>query len=68
MVDGEIVIPSPSGLDFDASLQRIHPAESRVRMLAEDPRLLRGLRPLALGDDDLRRTPFGERRAQLEKV
>src|ERR671926_410267 len=35
VVDGEIVIPGPEGLDFDALLQRIHPAESRVNMLAK---------------------------------
>src|SRR5207244_5802794 len=35
VIDGEIVIPGPDGLQFDALLQRIHPAESRVKMLAE---------------------------------
>src|SRR5262249_24396308 len=35
VVDGEIVIAGPNGLDFEALLQRIHPAESRVRLLAE---------------------------------
>src|SRR4051795_2215928 len=35
VIDGEIVIGSAAGLDFEALLQRIHPAESRVRMLAE---------------------------------
>ena len=35
VVDGEIVIPGKDGLEFDALLQRIHPAESRVNMLAE---------------------------------
>src|SRR6188768_3021959 len=33
VVDGEIVVPGATGLDFDALQQRIHPAESRVRML-----------------------------------
>src|SRR5918992_4423931 len=42
VVDGEIVIPGPNGLDFDALLQRIHPAESRVRMLAEEEPLREG--------------------------
>src|SRR6187200_165202 len=69
VVDGEIVIPSPSGLDFDALLQRIHPAESRVRMLAEQtPASFVAFDLLALGDDDLRPTPFGERRAKLTKA
>src|SRR5215207_9525450 len=35
VLDGEIVIGGASGLDFDALLQRIHPAEKRIRMLAE---------------------------------
>src|SRR5207302_10726922 len=35
VVDGEIVIAAGEGLDFEALLQRIHPADSRVRMLAE---------------------------------
>ena len=35
VVDGEIVIAAGTGLDFEALLQRIHPADSRVRMLAE---------------------------------
>ena len=34
VLDGEIVIAGPSGLDFDALLQRIHPADSRIRLLA----------------------------------
>src|ERR671916_846854 len=69
VVDGEIVIPSPSGLDFDALLQRIHPAESRVRMLAEaTPASFVAFDLLALGDDDLRARPFSERRAALQKV
>src|SRR5579864_7450957 len=35
VLDGEIVIAGKAGLDFDALLQRVHPADSRVRMLAE---------------------------------
>ena len=69
VVDGEIVIPGPNGLDFDALLQRIHPAESRVRMLAEEtPASFVAFDLLALGDDDLRPVPFAERRAKLEKA
>jgi ATP-dependent DNA ligase len=69
VVDGEIVIPSPGGLDFDALLQRIHPAESRVRMLAEEtPASFVAFDLLALGEDDLRTTPFRERRAALVKI
>src|SRR5918992_976101 len=59
VVDGEIVIPGPNGLDFDALLQRIHPAESRVRMLAEEtPASFVAFDLLALADDDLRPRPF----------
>src|SRR5437763_651887 len=69
VVDGEIVIVTPEGLDFGALLQRIHPAESRVRMLAEQtPASFVAFDLLALGDDDLRDQPFGPRRAQLEAV
>jgi ATP-dependent DNA ligase len=69
VVDGEIVIPSPSGLQFEWLLQRIHPAESRVRMLAEEtPASFVAFDLLALGDEDLRSRPFSERRAALEKA
>ena len=56
VVDGEVVIAGPDGhLDFDALLLRIHPAESRVRMLAaESPASFVAWDLLALGDEDLR--------------
>ncbi|MFE6970336.1 ATP-dependent DNA ligase [Isoptericola sp. NPDC057653] len=75
VVDGEIVVARPgdeaSGrsahLDFDALGQRIHPAESRVRMLAsETPASLVVFDLLALGDDDLSGRPLGERLAALD--
>jgi ATP-dependent DNA ligase len=67
VVDGEIVIATEHGLDFDALLQRIHPADSRVRMLAETtPASFVAFDVLALGDEDLRGRPLGERRAALE--
>ena len=67
VVDGEIVIVGDGGLDFEALLQRIHPAESRVRMLASTtPASFVAFDLLALGDDDLRTTPFAERRRRLE--
>jgi len=54
VVDGEIVIGGPGGLDFDALLNRIHPAASRVAMLAEaTPASFVAFDLLALGDDDL---------------
>src|ERR671921_2261331 len=62
VVDGEIVISGGKGLDFEALLQRIHPADSRVRMLAEQtPGSFVAFDLLALGDDDLRPQPFSER-------
>ena len=56
MLDGEVVIAGSDGrLDFDALLLRIHPAESRVRMLAaESPASFVAWDLLALGDEDLR--------------
>ncbi len=66
VLDGEIVIASDHGLDFEALLQRIHPAESRIRLLAaQTPASFVAFDLLALGDDDLRGRPFGERRALL---
>ena len=69
VLDGEIVIFGPGGLDFDALLQRIHPAASRVARLAkETPASFVAFDLLAEGDEDLRSTPFGERRARLERA
>jgi ATP-dependent DNA ligase len=70
VVDGEVVIARPEGgLDFDALLMRIHPAESRVRMLAEaSPASFVAFDLLADGDDDLRARPYHERRARLERI
>ena len=69
VLDGEIVIAGATGLDFDALLLRIHPAASRVALLAaESPASYVAWDLLALGDEDQRRVPFGERRARLEAV
>jgi len=69
VLDGEVVIAGPGGLDFEALLLRIHPAESRVRMLAgQSPASFVAWDLLALGDEDLRKVPQGERRARLEGV
>jgi ATP-dependent DNA ligase len=68
VVDGEIVVPDRNGhgLDFDALLQRIHPAESRVRRLAaETPASYVAFDLLALGDDVLLDRPLAERREHL---
>jgi ATP-dependent DNA ligase len=69
VVDGEVVIARNGELDFEALLLRIHPAASRVKMLAEEtPASFVGWDLLALGDDDLRATPQGVRRARMEEV
>src|SRR5258707_2166064 len=66
VIDGEIVITTDHGLDFEALQQRIHPADSRVRMLAEKtPASFIAFDVLALGDDDYTGRPFSERRAAL---
>lgn len=67
VIDGEIVIVTPHGLDFEALLQRIHPADSRVkRLAAEMPASFVAFDLLALGMEDLRNTPFADRRKMLE--
>jgi ATP-dependent DNA ligase len=69
VMDGEIVIAGPRGLDFDALLQRIHPAASRVAQLAATtPASVVLFDLLALGDRDLRGAPLAERRALLEQA
>ena len=66
VVDGEVVIAGPNGLDFDALLQRVHPAESRIKKLAaETPAEFVAFDLLSEGDVDLRTTPFGDRRRRL---
>ncbi|MBK5306254.1 MAG: ATP-dependent DNA ligase [Frankiaceae bacterium] len=67
VVDGEIVIAAGQGLDFEALLQRIHPAASRVKMLAETtPASYIAFDLLALGDDSLMDQPQSVRRERLE--
>jgi ATP-dependent DNA ligase len=69
VVDGEIVIAGKNGLDFEALLLRIHPAASRVKLLAEQtPASFVAWDLLAIGDEDLRRTPLSARRARLERM
>lgn len=70
LLDGEIVIalgePGSQRLDWDALTQRIHPAESRVRMLSEQtPAMFIAFDILARGERDLAREPFASRRAEL---
>jgi len=62
IVDGEIVIATPRGLDFDALQLRLHPAASRVAKLAkETPASFVAFDAIALGGRDLRDVPQGER-------
>src|SRR5450755_1826189 len=69
VLDGEIVIPDAAGrrLDFEALLQRVHPADSRVRLLAvQTPAAFVAFDLLALDGTDFTGRPFSERRAALE--
>jgi len=69
VVDGEIVIVGADGLDFEALLLRIHPAASRVKLLAaQAPASFVAWDLLALGAEDLRPLPLAARRERLEQV
>jgi ATP-dependent DNA ligase len=69
VVDGEIVIVGPRGLDFDALQMRLHPAASRVRKLAaETPASFVAFDLLAEDGEDLRSRPQAERRLRLERA
>jgi len=68
VIDGEIVVVGAPGdrLDFEALQQRIHPAVSRVTLLAEQtPARFIAFDVLALGDTDHTGRPFSQRRAAL---
>ncbi|HEV8599397.1 MAG TPA: ATP-dependent DNA ligase, partial [Gemmatimonadales bacterium] len=69
VVDGEIVIVTDQGLDFDALQQRIHPAASRIAKLAtETPSAFVAFDLLAAQGRDIRGQPQRERRELLEKL
>ncbi len=69
VLDGEIVIAGPKGLDFDALSQRIHPAEKRIRQLAEStPASFVAFDLLAHDDRSYLDTPYAARRGALEKL
>ncbi|KGI70184.1 ATP-dependent DNA ligase [Mycolicibacterium rufum] len=73
VLDGEIVVPREIGgrvrLDWESLSQRIHPAESRIRMLSEQtPAHFIGFDALALGDSSLLREPFRTRRVALSEA
>src|SRR6478735_1909863 len=64
VLDGELVVVVGEGLSFDALQMRIHPAASRVAMLArESPARIVFWDVLCVGDEDLRALPFSARRA-----
>ena len=70
VIDGEIVIDGEDGVqDFDALSQRIHPAESRINMLAEQtPSRYIAFDLLALEDESWLERPLSERRSRLEEL
>jgi ATP-dependent DNA ligase len=69
VVDGEVVIAGPNGLDFDALTQRIHPAASRVKLLSETtPAAFVAFDLLAVDGKDLRNEPYSHRREALESL
>lgn len=69
-VDGEIVVATDGRLDFDALLQRIHPAESRVRRLARETPVTYLVFDALVDDQgcDLTALPLAERRERLERM
>ncbi len=69
VVDGEVVIAGPDGLDWDALSLRIHPAASRIKMLAaQTPASFVAFDLLAAARDDLMNVPFSDRRRRLEEL
>ncbi len=66
VLDGELILPGPKGLDFDALQARIHPAASRVaRLAAQTPAGFTAFDLLALGDEDWRDRRTDQRREGL---
>jgi ATP-dependent DNA ligase len=69
VLDGEVVIAQDGALDFDALQLRIHPAESRVKLLSQEiPASIVFFDLLAEGNQDLRGMPFQNRRQMLESL
>jgi len=69
VVDGEIVIATSHGLDFNTLQQRLHPAASRVAMLAKStPASFVAFDLLAVGGRDIRSEPQRRRRDELERL
>ncbi|MGH3444414.1 MAG: ATP-dependent DNA ligase [Nocardioidaceae bacterium] len=69
VLDGEVFVAIGERLEFERLQERIHPADSRVRLLAEQtPASYVGFDLLALGDESLMDRPFEERRSRLEEA
>ena len=69
VLDGELVVPAGDGIDFDAISNRIHPAKSRIDMLAaQTPARYVAFDLLAHDDEDLTGRPMRDRRAALEEL
>ena len=69
VIDGELVIVTPRGLDFDALQMRLHPAASRVQKLSrESPAAFVAFDLLAAGGRDVRDLPQAERRSRLTQL
>ncbi|MGW5919089.1 ATP-dependent DNA ligase [Nocardia fluminea] len=69
VIDGEIVVVTEHGLDFDTLQQRLHPAASRVtKLAAQTPASFVAFDLLALDDRDLTTEPFAHRRRELESL
>jgi ATP-dependent DNA ligase len=69
VVDGEIVIATPHGLDFDALQLRLHPAASRVaKLAAESPSSFVAFDLLAVGGERIMEQPQNQRRRSLERL
>ena len=69
VLDGELFVAVGKRLEFEVLQERIHPAESRIAMLSErTPASYVAFDVLALGDEDLTRQPFADRRARLEEA
>ncbi len=69
VLDGEIVIATPDGLDFEALQMRLHPAASRVaRLSREIPSSFVAFDALAVDGEDIRERPLAERRRRLERL
>jgi ATP-dependent DNA ligase len=68
-LDGEVVIAGTGGLEFEALQLRLHPAASRVKLLAKEiPASVVFFDLLCVGERDLRGEPFEARRAELERM